>query len=191
MPPPRWGRVLLRGFAGSDVDMLLDLATDAYVASIGTLPHRADARQVRDYLDRQRDRLTSGSGYPFCVADVGTGAALGIAGLWLAGLDEGRASAGYSIAPRARGRGLAVDALRALTAFGWTVAGLHRVELFIEPDNLASVRTAQVAGYSVVGREPHLRKPGGAEVEMLRYRSLRPDGPVPGGGGSGGRAAGA
>jgi ribosomal-protein-alanine N-acetyltransferase len=67
--------------------------------------------------------------------------------LWLRQLPEGRATAGYAVAPSARGRGIAAAALRAATAFGWAIPELHRIELHVEPWNTASVRTAENAGY--------------------------------------------
>jgi RimJ/RimL family protein N-acetyltransferase len=63
--------------------------------------------------------------------------------LWLSDLPHGRATAGYFVAPSARGRGFAAAALTALTGFAWTMPGLHRIELHIEPWNTASTRTAE------------------------------------------------
>jgi hypothetical protein len=38
--------------------------------------------------------------------------------------------------------------LQALTAFGWTISELHRIELYIEPWNTGSIRVAESAAYS-------------------------------------------
>ena len=38
-----------------------------------------------------------------------------------------------------RGRGIATSALQALTAFAWTIPGLYRVELYIEPWNTSDM----------------------------------------------------
>jgi hypothetical protein len=78
-------------------------------------------------------------GYSFCVADCVDDRALGTAGLWLADLAKGRATVGYTVAPSARGCGVAVAALRALTLFAWTLPELFRIELYVEPWNTASI----------------------------------------------------
>lgn len=83
-----------------------------------------------------------------------------------------RTTAGHAVAPRARGRGVAGQALRALTAFAWSLPDVARVELFVEPW-VASLRTAEAAGY---GRETVLR---GAEVrgrstDLVRLALSRP-----------------
>lgn len=144
---PVAGRVRLRSFAADDQAMVLELATDPSVATVTSLPSRATGREAADWIERQRGRLGEGAGFSFCIADRETGRALGSIGLWTgAALNDGRATAGYLLAPSARGRHLARDALLALTEFGWTVPLLQRIELYIEPWNTASVRTAEAAG---------------------------------------------
>jgi RimJ/RimL family protein N-acetyltransferase len=61
---------------------------------------------------------------------------------------EGRqAEAGYIVAPRARGRGIAARALRLLTDWALAELDLERVELRITADNVPSIRVAERAGF--------------------------------------------
>ncbi|SDS59423.1 Protein N-acetyltransferase, RimJ/RimL family [Friedmanniella luteola] len=167
--------MLLRAFrVDADEPMVRDLATDPYVPLIGSLPAEATRAEARDWLVRNRGRWSEGRGFSFAVADAATGEAVGSAGLWLAEIAHGRASAGYAIAPRYRGHGLAADALTALTAFAWTLPALHRVELYIEPDNRASVRTAERAGYVCEGRLRSHQEIGGRRRDMLLHAVVRP-----------------
>jgi len=175
-PAPTFGRVRLRAFDERDVDMVMDLSTDPYVPMIGSLPGRASREDALAYIDRQLGRLQTGYGYSFCVADKDTDKALGGAGLWLASIAAGRATAGYGVAPRERGRGIAGRALTALTRFAWTIPELHRVELYIESWNVASVRTAEVAGFAREGLLRSHQEIGGKRVDMLLYAALRPTG---------------
>jgi ribosomal-protein-alanine N-acetyltransferase len=145
--PPASGPVVLRAFQPADLPMARELSTDPYAPSIGTMPASATDTEVADWIDRQRNRWAEGAGFSFAVAEAATGRAVGSVGLWLRQLPEGRATAGYFIAPSARGSGLAAAALRAVTAFGWTIPQLHRIGLHIEPWNTPSVRTAENAGY--------------------------------------------
>lgn len=173
-PPPNFGEVLLRAFAGDDIPMLMDLSTDPYVPLTGTLPANATHEEASQFIERQHDRLVTRVGYSFCVAHRDTGLALGQAGLWLEPIKHGRARAGYSIAPSSRGRGLAKQALTALTAFAWTLPDLHRVELYIEPWNVASTRTAPSAGYEPEGILRSHQVIGGKRVDMQLFAALRP-----------------
>lgn len=171
--PPAHGSVRLRAFEARDVAMVRDLATDPYVPLTGTLPAHATAEQALDWIERQRMRPAEGRGFSFCVADAGDDRALGQVGLWLRDVASGRASAGYGVAPRERGRGVAVDALRAVTDVAWSLPDVHRVELYVEPWNVASVLTAERAGYEREGVLRSHQEIGGRRVDMALYASVR------------------
>ena len=177
--PVAHGPVVLREFSDADLPMVQELSTDPYVPLIGTLPSNATRQQAQDYIDRQRGRLAEGIGFSFAIAEAGAGRGLGGIGLWLAGLDQGRATAGYAVIPSTRGRGVASAALTALTAFAWTIPGLHRVELYIEPWNTGSVKTAEQAGYTREGLLRSHQEIGGRRRDMLLYAAIREDPPVP------------
>ena len=171
--PPAHGPVLLRAFVPADLPLALELSTDPYVPSIGTLPAHATATEAADWITRQQGRWAEGAGFSFAVAEAATGRAVGSVGLWLRQLSQGRATAGYAIAPSARGRGLATAALVAVTRFGWTIPQLHRVELHIEPWNAASVRTAERAGYLREGLLRRHTEIAGERRDMLLYAAVR------------------
>ena len=69
--------------------------------------------------------------------------------------------------PVAGDRGVAAQALQALTAFAWTIPAIHRVELYIEPWNVASLRTAARAGYQREGLLRSHQEIGGRRVDMV------------------------
>lgn len=171
--PPAHGDVVLRRWSDDDAAVVRELSSDPYVPLVTTIPARATGAQAVAWVGRQHARHTDGTGFSFAVAERATGAAVGQVGLWLAELPEGRASAGYVIAPAARGRGCARSALLAVTAFAWTVPGLHRVQLFVEPANEASVRTARGAGYEPEGLLRSYREIGGRRRDMLVFAAVR------------------
>lgn len=170
---PRWGRVLLRRFHPDDAGAIMRLSDDPYIPQITTLPPRATRQQAVDWIDRQATRLADGAGYSFAIADASTGAALGHTGLWFRDIREGRTGAGYVVVPSARGCGVAADALRALTGFAWSIAAVHRVELYIEPWNVASIRTAERAGYGREGLMRSFMEIGGVRRDMLLFAAVR------------------
>ncbi len=131
--------------------MARELSTDPYVPLTGTLPANATEADAVIWVHRQRTRHQEGAGFSFTIVEAEGGAPVGHCGLWLRQLADGQGSAGYAIVPSSRGNGYAAQALRALTDFAWTVPGLERVLLYIEPWNVASVRTAERAGYTQTG----------------------------------------
>lgn len=171
--PVACGPVVLRRFSPLDVPVVQEMSTDPYIPLIGTLPPNASQQEARDYIDRQIGRLAEGTGFSFAIAEAGTGRTVGGIGLWLQQLARGRATAGYSVTPSARGRGLASAALTALTSFGWTIPALHRIELYIEPWNAGSVKTAEHAGYQREGLLRSHQEIGGQRRDMLLYAAIR------------------
>jgi len=170
---PAHGDVVLRAFADDDVDAVRELSTDPYVPLVTSLPAAATDAQALAWIERMRGRRDEGSGFSFAIAEATTGRAVGQVGLWLGELSAGRASAGYVVAPGARGRGFARSALAAVTAFAWTLPGLHRVQLFVEPSNEASVRTARGAGYEPEGLLRSYQEIGGRRRDMLVFGAVR------------------
>lgn len=171
--PPTGGKVQLRAFKADDVPMLMELATDPYVPLTGTLAPHADRGQALDYIQRQHQRLITGAGFSFCAALKESDEAVGQTGLSLRCIDSGRATAGYAISPTFRGRGLAGQALSALTGFAWTQPEVHRIELYIEPWNIASQKTATAAGYQREGLLKSHQEIGDRRVDMLLYATVR------------------
>ena len=149
--------------------MVMDLARDPYVPLIGTIPADAGPDEALDWIERNLRRWDEGAGFSFAVALAASDLAVGAAGLWPVPEAPGRARAGYAIAPRARRCGYAADALTAVTAFAWTLPGLDRVELFIEPWNVGSLRAAERAGYTSQGLVPAHQEIGGVRRDMLLY----------------------
>lgn len=171
--PPACGQVLLRAVEARDAVMAQQLSTDPYVPQTGSLPGNATMQEASDWVERQQGRHAEGTGFSFKIARRTEEFAIGHCGLWLKDLDEEQASAGYAVAPSERGRGYAAEALAALTEFGWTVPGVQRIALFIEPWNIASIRTAERAGYV---REELLvshQLVGGECRDMILYSSVR------------------
>ena len=176
--PVAHGPVVLREFSDRDVPMVRELATDPYVPLIGSLPANASPPEAQDWIDRQRGRLAEGAGFSFAIAEASTGRCVGGVGLWLTALAHGRATAGYSVIPSARGQGLAAAALTAVTSFAWSIPALYRIELYIEPWNQGSIRTAERAGYEREGLLRSHQEIGGRRRDMLLYAVIRDNSPV-------------
>jgi RimJ/RimL family protein N-acetyltransferase len=150
------GPVVLRPYETGDLALVREAANDQSIVSISSLPHPYSDDAGRDFIERQDRRAREGDGFSFVIAGdaVAAPAGVGSIGLWLHEIDNGRASVGYWLVARARGRGLGAHAQRALVAFAVAELAIPRLHLFVEPENLASARTAESAGFS---REATLR----------------------------------
>ncbi len=147
-------RILLRPYAVSDLAMVRQASADPHIPSISSVPRTYTDDAGRAFIERQHARSAHGDGYSFVIALASDPTGLGSIGLWLQEVESGRASIGYWLVGRARGRGLAGDALRAVVAFAFGELAIPRLHLFVEPWNIASARTAEGAGFT---REATLR----------------------------------
>ena len=167
--------VVLRAFRAEDVGLVQSVAGDALIPLITTVPASGDASDARAYIQRQQERLASGAGYSFAIADAATGEAVGQAGLWLRNLVEGRASTGYWIAPQFRRRRYATAALDAISRWGLSLDGIHRIELYVEPWNEGSWRAAEHVGYVREGLLRGWQQVGNERRDMYMYGLLPED----------------
>ncbi|WP_323127505.1 GNAT family N-acetyltransferase [Brevibacterium limosum] len=173
---PVRGRLRLRPVEMRDSAMARELSTDPYVSLTGSLPSCATECEAKAWVRRQQMRHPEGAGFSFAIAIRADDGAIGHCGLWLKELGEGRATAGYAIVPSRRNQGFASEALALLTEFAWTVPGLRRVALHIESWNVASLRTAENAGYVREGVLARHQMIGGEHRDMVLYAAIRQTG---------------
>ncbi len=169
------GPFKLRPFEMSDLDVVREAAQDPYIPLVTTVPANPADEEACRFIEQQWDRARAGVGYSFAIAHAATGRPVGQIGLWLRNVTDGRASIGYWVAPSARGQHAASHALTAVVRWAFADLKIPRLELYIEPWNAASTRTAERAGFR---REVLLRdwqEIGGQRKDMLLY-SLLPAG---------------
>jgi RimJ/RimL family protein N-acetyltransferase len=161
------GRVLLRHWREEDVSQIVTGFGDPSVlARSWALARPYTTADARDYLAADRTGRRAGDEIGFAIADPFEPARVfGGGSLYDVDRDQRRAAIGYWLAPAARGRGCATAAV--ILAAGWALAptvgvgvgvglglGLGRLEITCAPDNLASRRVAERAGFTY---EAHLR----------------------------------
>jgi RimJ/RimL family protein N-acetyltransferase len=164
------GVVRLRDFRPDDAALVLSASTDPLIPLITTVPPVADEDGAQAYIARQNGRLPSGVGYAYAVARASDDVAVGYIGLSL--LDSGRASTGYWIGPSHRGHGYAASALRALGDWALNARSIPRLELYVEPWNEASIRTAESAGFEREGLMRSWRLVGDTRRDMWMYARI-------------------
>ena len=165
--------LVLRAFAATDLQLILDASSDPLIPLITSVPSTPDPLAAQAFLTRQLARLRDGEGYSFAIADSTTDEAFGQIGLWLQNLAQGRASIGYWVAARHRGHGVASRALGMISTWGLDLPGVHRLELYVEPWNEASWRTAEHVGYAREGLLRSWQVVGGEWRDMYVYSLLR------------------
>ena len=152
MIPAGW--LNLRPFTTADVAWVHEVSLDPELRRFVELPspyRREDA--VFFVEQRAIAGWDSGKRLEFVVEERSTGARLGRVGMGLGA--NGRAEIGYWVDPRARGRGVASDAVRAVCHWAFKNLDLQIIEWRCEVGNVASRRVAEKAGFLI---EATLRK---------------------------------
>jgi RimJ/RimL family protein N-acetyltransferase len=143
------GEIVLRPWRDEDAPAVTEACNDAdsmrWLPGLPVPYGLADARAyIRGCLEAGDDR------YAFAIADGATDELLG--SIDISRHAWGTGHVGYWVAPWGRGRGVCTRALRLLSAWALGEAGFARVELMTDPENRASQRVAEKAGYTNEGR---------------------------------------
>ena len=172
LPVLHSSRVMLRAFTPSDVVLIQSTSQDPLIPLITSVPATSGESEALAFIGRQHRRLDNGDGWSFAIADAATGTAVGQIGLW-PGQSSRRTgnpdTIAYWIGPGHRNQGYAGEALKLLTEWGMTVGQMKRIELYIEPWNEGSWRTAENAGYRRDRLLPSWQKIGTQWRDMYRY----------------------
>ena len=164
--------VVLRPWRLEDVPAVTAACQDAEIARwLGFVPQPYTEEDARFYIE---DCLASGQDRaPFAITDAGTGEVIGSIEMRINRMRTGHI--GYWLAAEARGRGLTTSALRALSRWAFDELGLGRVELVTDPENIASQRVAEKAGFTREGilRSILVNRDGGRRDGVMF--SLLPD----------------
>jgi RimJ/RimL family protein N-acetyltransferase len=136
--------VVLRPWRPADAPAVAEACRDPEIARwLQLVPQPYTEEDARVYIQRCID--APGDQLPFAITDPETGTMIGSIEMNVNRMKTGHV--GYWLAPDARGRGLTSAALLALSRWAFDELGLGRVELVTDPDNVASQRVAERAGF--------------------------------------------
>lgn len=146
--PPRLEErgVVLRGLRPDDADAVFAACQDAHIQRWTRVPspyRREDAAQFVETLSGQMWAARSAA--PFAVA-TRDDALIGVCGIVSVDAENLIAEIGYWVAPGARGCGVAPTAASTIAAWALDEVGFGRVELYVDPDNVASCVVAEKMG---------------------------------------------
>jgi RimJ/RimL family protein N-acetyltransferase len=161
------GDVAVRPLVEADAPALADAARDPLIPYYTSVPENYTLADAEEFIARGENQ--------FAIIDAGTDEVLGVVGFIL--MNHSKGHFGYWVGKDARGRGVATRALRLLTRWAAEEHGLARLQLIVEPENVASIRVAEKAGFT---REALLRsyiELRGARRDVYLYALIREDTP--------------
>jgi len=144
------GRLQLRPPSMTDAQGALLMLGDAEVLRWNPGPDTLDLDEARAWCARGAD-WSRGDHATFSVLDATSGRLLGNVSVHQIDRDQRGAEIGYRVAPWARGRGVASDAVAAASRWAFGALDLVRIELAHALENPASCRVAEKAGFLLEG----------------------------------------
>jgi RimJ/RimL family protein N-acetyltransferase len=148
------GWLTLRPFTPADIPWVYEVSLDPVLQRFMQVPSPYRLEDAASHVELEY--IAGGDGArraEFLAEDAATAARLGRVGLRVR--EPGAAEIGYWVDPRARNRGVATTAVRAVCEWAVTAKGIEFIEWRCEAGNIASRRVAEKAGFLI---EATLRK---------------------------------
>ncbi|MBY8877990.1 GNAT family N-acetyltransferase [Actinacidiphila acidipaludis] len=168
------GDFVLRPWRMEDLPLVHEASSDPYIPLLTSVPAVYSDEAGERFVRRQWQRASDGVGYSFVIADR-QDLPLGVMSLRMRDAPEGRASLGYWLVESARGRGAVAAALRAVSTWAFEELSIARLELYVEPWNTASARSAERAGFQREGLLRSWQRIGEERRDMTMYALLATD----------------
>ena len=167
------GSIRLRLRADADTPAVIEACRDPEVVRWTRVPDDYDERAAEEWVSESNRQRERGDGMHLVIADASSDAFLGSIGIHRINRDEGRCDIGYFLAPWARGRGVMTGAVRLLSRWVFETLPVERIEITIEPGNVASRAVAKRAGYELDGILRSHTVIKGTRRDMAMYSLLR------------------
>jgi RimJ/RimL family protein N-acetyltransferase len=152
VPPLAGDVVLLRPWREADVPGMVRAFSDPVMQRFSWRTAAFTEADARGFLAEQEEARLRGDELNFALAEPHDhDAVLGAVSLYEVRRAQGCAAVGYWLAPGARGRGTAAQAVRLLARWAFAGLGLARLELTCGPDNEASQHVAERCGFTREG----------------------------------------
>jgi RimJ/RimL family protein N-acetyltransferase len=148
------GWLTLRPFTPADIPWVYEVSLDPALQRFMQVPSPYRLEDAASHVEQAYiGGWDDGRRAEFVAEDAATATRLSRVGLRLG--EPGAAEVGYWVDPRARQRGVATTAVRAVCQWAVTTAGIEFIEWRCEAGNIASRRVAEKAGFLI---EATLRK---------------------------------
>jgi RimJ/RimL family protein N-acetyltransferase len=176
-PPLRNDVVALRPWSERDIPFIVAACSDPlFERFTAAIPSPYDEADAREWLASLEPARRAGRSLELAIVDASSGAPLGAVALSNVDLGHRRSGMGWWLAPAARGRGAATEAVRLLAGWALDALAIERLEAMIHPGNAASQRVAERCGFVREGLlRAYMRKAKRAERRDMVVFGLLPD----------------
>lgn len=166
------GGVRLRFRTDADLPAIVEACRDPAIVNHTRVPEDYDFELAREFAARAEREVAAGESLSLIVVDADSDELLGSIGIVALDAEERHCEIGYWLAPWARGRGIMTRSIRLLCRWIFDELGILRIAAFVEPDNLASQRTVERAGFTREGLMRSLFENKGRRRDAISFSLL-------------------
>jgi [ribosomal protein S5]-alanine N-acetyltransferase len=174
-PPLTDGEIVLRAWEPGDAPAVTAACQDPEIPRWTVVPHDYTQRHAREFISGTATDLANGRELALAIVDGGDDRLLGALGISNFDWGDLKAEIGYWIVPEARRRGIGARATRLLAVWALTHLGLERLDLLVNPENEASQRLAERAGFTREGTLRRYRRRHGVREDLVMFSLLAED----------------
>jgi RimJ/RimL family protein N-acetyltransferase len=173
-PPLTDGEIRLRPWERRDVPAVTAACQDPEIPRWTVVPRNYTERHARDFISHTGGDLAAGRELALAVVDTDD-RVLGAVGMSNFDWADMKGEIGYWVVPEARRREIGSRATRMLAEWALTRLGLERLELLAHPENEASQRLADRAGFTREGVLRRYRRRHGVREDLVMFSLLAED----------------
>lgn len=170
-------QVVLRRWSLADLPCVEEASRDPVIPNGTTVPAAYTYAEGRAFIERQRSRSQNDEGISLAIHSRSVDRAVGLVVVLLRP-QSGVVGLGYWVIPRARGTGCASSAARLASSWAIGPGGYSRIEAWTEPENLASHRVLERAGFQREGRLRSFLATGSTRSDADVYSRIANEGEV-------------
>ena len=141
IPELRTERLILRKITRRDLDDVYEYASDGEVSKYLLWEKHPEKYYTRSYLSLIESKYRKAEFYDWGIELDGK--MIGTCGFSSISCENNSAEVGYVINRAYWGKGIALEALRAVLSFGYDVLGLNRIECRVMSENKGSIRVLE------------------------------------------------
>ena len=173
-PPLTDGEIRLRPWERRDVPAVTAACQDPEIPRWTVVPRNYTERHARDFIAHTGADLAAGRELAMAVVDADD-RLVGAVGMSNFDWADMKGEIGYWVVADARRRGVGSRATRMLAEWAVSTLGLERLELLAHPENEASQRLAERAGFTREGVLRRYRRRHGVREDLVMFSLLAED----------------
>lgn len=146
-PTLQTSRLVLRQLEAGDSAAFFKLRSDPVAMRYVDRPLARSEDEIRHLMEQITQNFQNNAAVLWVISQKEDPAFIGNISFWRIEKENYRTEIGYMLLPEFQGKGLMSEAIRAVLAYGFDTLRFHSVEANVNPENTASIKLLEKAGF--------------------------------------------